>query len=215
MYKVYFFFYAGIEKPINVPIGSIAKWKSYVEDLEESLGIKRKKDLDNPERWSHTRFEEIDDETLCKAASYHAKWIIWLYEDLAKYSEQPPPESEPLTNEDFQYLLPALHNISVPVERWTGDYYTEKMEILYEVMRGRESQGISFDAKALSIKQAAAVIRLFSEFLDHDDRRLEVPKGHDSLASSYDGGYEWCEKCGAITWEDSQQCGKKKCPLIE
>ena len=86
------------------------------------------------------------------------------------------------------------------------------MEVLYDVMRGNENEGITFGEKKLTPKQASAVVRLFSEFLDKHDRRLDVPNGHDYLASSYDGGYWWCEKCGAITYDDAESCGKRKCP---
>jgi hypothetical protein len=42
-----------------------------------------------------------------------------------------------------------------------------------------------------SPKQAAAVVTLFAEYLDDYDMRLDVPNGHDYLASSYNGGYDW------------------------
>ena len=87
------------------------------------------------------------------------------------------------------------------------------MEHLYEVMRGRKSEGVTFGEKALTTKQAAAVINIFSPYLDHDDRRLDVPNGYDYLASSYDGGYDWCEKCGAMRPEDADACRKRKCPI--
>lgn len=35
------------------------------------------------------------------------------------------------------------------------------------------------------------------------------------LYRSDNGGYEWCEKCGAITYDDSMNCNKKKCPIQE
>jgi hypothetical protein len=89
------------------------------------------------------------------------------------------------------------------------------MEHLYEVMRGRESNGVTFDVKPLTEKQAAQVINLFSEFLDPDDLRLNVPDGRDYLASSADGGYEWCDKCFKPIAEDDTSCRRRKCPLRE
>lgn len=90
---------------------------------------------------------------------------------------------------------------------------TQVYNSLYEVMRGRKSEGVTFDEKALTPKQTAKVIILFSEFLDHHDIRLDVPNGRDQLASSTDGGYDWCEKCGAMDPDDVPDCRKRGCPL--
>jgi hypothetical protein len=111
----------------------------------------------------------------------------------------------------------------VPTERWTAEYYKERMDCLYAVMRGRETEGVSLDVKALTVKQAAAVARLFAEFLDPGDNRLDVPHGHDYLASSYDGGYYWCagedaKPSGcyrAVHPDDIGDCRRRKCPLKE
>lgn len=90
------------------------------------------------------------------------------------------------------------------------------MGSLYEVMRGRPSEGITFDVKALTPAQAGAVIRLFEQFLDTHDVRLEVPHGYDHLASSLDGGYQWCNKCfRPMAPEDGAGCRRRKCPLAD
>lgn len=213
-YQVYFMFSEGLNKAIMVPKGTIDRMQKHIEDVESTLNIKREKYKDNPERWAHTNYSDISDKVLCETAESHNARVRWFYELLEKSSNEAAKEPEELTNDVFQQLLPGLSMIRVKPERWTGDYYTERMQALYEVMRGRDCEGISFDAKKLTEKQAAAVVTLFSEFLDHDDRRLDVPKGHDYLASSYNGGYEWCEKCGAITYEDSLQCRRSTCPLL-
>lgn len=212
-YSVFFEFTQGLSKTIMLPRGTIAAFTNHIEQIESILQVKREKYLDNPEYWGAINFDGIDEDELCKAAIEHNNWVRKVHNILDKYAEHPSEEAEELTNKKFQKILPALHFIKVPVEKWNGEYYTNRMEVLYEVMRGRESEGISFNTKALTEKQASNVILLFSEFLDHEDRRLEVPKGHDYLASSYDGGYEWCEKCGAITYEDSLECQRKGCPL--
>jgi hypothetical protein len=122
-------------------------------------------------------------------------------------------KSEKLTPEDAAEFWHGLETLEVPRTQWTREYYTARMESLYEVMRGRESDGVSFDEKPLSPRQAAQVINIFSPFLDDHDCRLDVPKDRDYLASSYDGGYDWCEKCGAVTPEDGDRCCKRKCPI--
>ena len=105
-----------------------------------------------------------------------------------------PNSAEEITPKDAATFWHAFQTLSVPVERWSKDYYRSRMEHLYEVMRGRESDGVSFDAKPLSEKQAAAVVNIFSTYLDSHDLRLDCPKDRDQLKSSYDGGYEWCDK---------------------
>jgi len=74
---------------------------------------------------------------------------------------------------------------------------------------------VTFDEKPLTERQAAQVINLFSVFLDAHDCRLDVPKGYDYLASSYNGGYIWCEKCGAVTGDHMANCRKRGCPKKE
>jgi hypothetical protein len=212
-YKTFFTFSAGLTKTIKVPVGTKESIKTHIEWIERTLSIEREKYLNNPENWKHNDYLNIKDDVLCKSAEKHNDWVRRVYEDLQDWSKKEPETFEEITNKDFQMFLPALSFITVKPERWTGDYYTKRMEVLYEVMRGREKEGISFDVKPLTEKQASQVIVLFSEFLDHEDRRLMVPKNRDDLASSYDGGYEWCEKCGAITYEDSLNCKKRGCPL--
>lgn len=211
-FKAYFMFAAGITQTLKVPVGTKDRINSHIEWVESELNIEREKYLDNPVHWKYSNYKDIPDKTLCEVAEKHNKWVRDLYESFAHWSKTPPDNFEEVTNEDFQQYLPALTIIDVSSERWTGEYYTARMEALYEAMRGREAEGMSFDSKALTTKQASAVILLFSQYLDNDDRRLEVPNGHDYLASSYDGGYYWCEKCGATTYDDAEVCNKRKCP---
>ncbi len=212
-YKPYFTFSAGLKNSIKVPVGIKEQIRSHIQWIESTLGIEREKYLDNPEHWKFNNYSNIKDKVLCESAEKHNEWVRRVYDNLELWSKQQLDVFEEITNEDFQEFLPALQFIKVKPERWTGEYYTRRMEDLYEVMRGRETDGVSFDAKALTTKQAAQVIILFSEFLDTEDRQLDVPKGCDYLASSYDGGYRWCEKCGAVTEEHYNNCNKRGCPL--
>lgn len=123
-----------------------------------------------------------------------------------------PVETETLTPEDAQTFWHGLQEIDVPAERWSRAHYVSRMEHAYAILRGEEDEGAEFDAKPLTPKRAAAVVGVFSEFLDKHDMRLNVPNGHDYLASSYDGGYRWCEKCGPAHPDDIPGCRKKACP---
>ena len=57
-------------------------------------------------------------------------------------------------------------------------------------------------------------MNVFSTYLDGHDLRLDVPNGHDRLASSSDGGYDWCTRCGAMDPDEAGDCRKKACPLL-
>ena len=112
-----------------------------------------------------------------------------------------------------------LTDITVPVEKWTADYYRNRMEHAYAVMRGLNSKGETLNSrKPLTVEQADAVICLFSQWLDDEDIRLAVPEGRDWLASSADGEYDWCGTCGkAIDADDvpkkERNCRKKGCAI--
>lgn len=127
----------------------------------------------------------------------------------------PLPEPETLTPEGAASFWRGLRDIDVPAGRWTGDYYRDRMQHAYEVLRGRESEGVTLNARrSLSPRQAAAVVCLFAEWLDPADLRLDVPNGCDYLASSSDGGYDWCEKCGPMNPDRVGGCRRKACPLL-
>ena len=220
-YHVFFSFSTGLSQPMVCPKGTLEKIKTAIADTEKALGLVTTQYLDNPKHWDSRKNDEaikgVDDKVLCETAMRHNNFVRWLYEDFEKWSKNPPEDGETITLDEAKGFWHGLEFIKVSPDRWTPEYYIDRMEHLYEVMRGRDSQGVSFGEKALTEKQAAQVINLFSEYLDSDDRRLDVPRGHDSLASSYDGGYDWCEKCGAVCPDDigSFKSCKRKCPLKE
>lgn len=212
-YQMFFEFSAGLNKTLIIPKGSKKEMFDHIAEVERLLKIKRTKFLNNPEHWEHNNFKDIPDKDLCRIASTHNWWVMRFYAILEKASAEPAKGGEKLTSKEFAKMLPGLSRIRVEPERWSDDYYTERMEHLYEVMRRGENEGVSFDAKPLSIDQAKNVIVLFSEFLDKHDVRLDVPKFQDQLRRGDTRDYEWCEKCGAITYNDSLDCKKRKCPL--
>jgi hypothetical protein len=216
-FHVFFAFSTGLSRPITVPIGTLQKCIDHVEQVEEALGLERERYEDNPIHWnSRGRFKEVDNGELCQVVEDHNEWVRQFYFYLDKWAKEPVIGGEELTPDQATQFWHGLEILKVPTERWTGDYYRARMDELYEVMRGREAAGMSFGVKKLTEKQAAAVIRIFDQYLDPDDYRLDVPHGRDYLASSYDGGYDWCGVCGrAMVWEDTQWCKRRKCELRE
>lgn len=213
--QVFFAFSLGLNAPITAPRGTLAALRAHVADVEEKLGLEATSFNGNPAHWDLHRanFKDIEDELLCTTALEHNDWVRRLYADISRWAAAPPADGETITPEEAQTFWRGLQQISVPVERWTRDFYRSRMEHAFEVMRGREDEGVTWRGRKLTAEQAGAVIWLFGMWLDHDDIRLEVPRGHDHLASSYNGEYEWCERCGAVTYEDGGDCRRKGCPV--
>lgn len=213
-YHVFFSFSTGIKKPLVCPKGTRKEIWLEIQHIEKVLGAKRYRYLKNPTYWRDFQFDKVTDEVLCKTIEIHNDWVRRMYNNFQEWFEKPPEKNtEVITERQASQFWFGFHIFGeIEPSRWTGDYYRTQMDHLYEVMRGRDNNGVSFDAKALTPEQAAAVIRLFS-FLDPEDFRLDVPKGYDHLASSYDGGYDWCEKCCAAIHPDERGCKKRKCPV--
>ena len=221
-YHVFFGFSTGLAKPIRVPKGTLDRCLAHVAEVEKALGFETTQYMNNPPHWKSTTPKAgVGDALLCKTASKHNRWVRYLYADMEKWSKTilRGKDSERLTPKDAARFWHGLQTIDVPSSRWTSDYYRERMEHLYEVMRGRVSEGVTLNTKKpLTEKQAAAVVVLFSEFFTHGNQlRLDVPNGHDSLASSYDGGYDWCSSCGPISCDDVGErvanCRRRGCPI--
>lgn len=218
-FHVFFAFSSGLTKPISVPKGTKKSIIEHIESVEKTLGLQRTKYESNPVHWDSFKrdFSKIEDKLLCETVRHHNLWVMDWYANFEHWAKHPFKigKAERITPKDAQEFWHGFQTLSVPTSKWTADYYRSRMESLYEVMRGRESEGVSFDEKPLTPKQAASVIGIFDQYLDPADLRLDVPNGHDYLASPYDGGYEWCEKCGAVDPYDGDRCRKRKCPIRE
>lgn len=221
-YRAYFMFASGLSETIRVEMGTFQRMMEHVDEIESELGLERESHDNNLSHWTSKskRFEGIPDEKVCLMVSKHNRYVRWFYDMLDARSKSPTNLTafENLTPKKAQQFWHALELLSVEPFRWTKDFYREEMDRLYEAMRGRETDGVSFNAKKpLTIEQADAVICLFSEYLDKYDIRLAVPRGHDSLASSYDGEYYWSSTCGAVAEDDieghARTCIKKDCDV--
>jgi hypothetical protein len=220
-YRTFFSFSTGLSRAISVPKGTFAAMTELIREVEETLGLKTTQYLNNPPHWDRpgNAIMAIDNELLCKTAQSHNDVVRDFYEDLSKWSKNPVKDGEKLTPKKAAKFWHGLEMIEVPPEKWTSDYYADRMEHLYEVMRGREHEGESFNADPLTPKQAGAVIDCFS-FLDVGDIRLTVCEDEDHLRRSDTGDYEWCSNCGGIATDDVPQkilhCKKRTpCPIRE
>ena len=234
-----FMFTQGLSKPVQVQAGTLAMIESHKAMLVEIFDLG-----DDPSEWHWAVREKLrtrsvpashgldrvpareddagllTDKHVREIASAHQRFVDTIWARMLP--EKPEPlrgDQETISVDRAAEFWPVLTlSIKVPYWRWTAEHYHDRMEHAYEVMRGRSSEGEHFDQEPLRVRQANAVIRVFSRWMDEHDVRLEVPNGHDELKRSDDGGYSWCENCGAIDeWEvrsEAARCERAKdCPL--
>ncbi|MDR1190645.1 MAG: hypothetical protein LBK60_03135 [Verrucomicrobiales bacterium] len=199
-YQMFFELSLGLKKNLHAPRGTLKGITSHVAEVEAALGFKTERCKPNPARWNLRVKDGVSDETLCEIAEMHNNWVRGLYADFAKWYKNPVADGEVITPAQAQKFWRGMARIIVPPQRWTGDYYQCRMEELYAVMREHSTADTAFGAPPLTVRQAREVIILFSEFLDREDIRLDVPVGYDHLRPGDD--YCWCSKCGAIAEED-------------
>jgi hypothetical protein len=234
-----FMFTQGLLKPIQVQAGTLALIEAHKAMLVEVFGLGddtsqwcweirsklRTRSVPASHRMDRVPVREDDAGLLTdkhvreiSCAHRHLVDTVWARiapEQAGSLGEEP----ETITVEQAAEFWPVLSlSIEVPFWRWTAEHYHDRMEHAYEVMRGRSSEGEHFDEDPLTIRQANAVIRVFSRWMDEHDVRLEVPNGHDMLKRSDTGGYNWCEHCGAIdeyeVRSEASGCKRgKACPL--
>jgi len=214
-HHVFFMFSSGLEKPIRAPAGTKGAIARHVEYVERTLNLTRTQYEDNPWHWDHRldkAWANISDDALCNAVTVHNRWVRGLYLKFDEWAKDPVVGGDTITPEDAKGFWGALRILSVPMERWSEQYYFERMEYVYSVLRGHECAGTEMRAEALTAEQARDVIWLFSQWLDRWDSDIEVPLGCDHIASSKDGGYIWCDNCGAVTEDHVAECEDPKCP---
>lgn len=237
-FAVHFSFSWCLAKALTVPAGTKAKALAHVAEVERVLLLTQDPPGEGnieaygpnyPAHWESygRQFAKIDRDLLCRTIEDHNRWVRFMYESFEEWSKTPcaASDSEELRPEDARDFWHGLEIIALDPQFWNREYYVARMESLYEVMRGRDSEGVSLDGcKPLTQQQAGFVIRLFDQFLDPHDMRLEVVQspgrgfnGQDRLASSYDGGYTWCSAgCfKPIDYDCIGDCRRRNCPLLK
>jgi len=126
---------------------------------------------------------------------YHCALLVPLNPDRT-------PQTEVLTPEQAQTFWHGLQAIDVPVGRWTEEFYRDRMDHLYEVLRGREHEGASIDCDPLTPEQVADVVWLLDTggYIPSGGLDLDVPQGCDGLSSADE--YKRCTICGAVDLEE-------------
>ncbi len=208
---------SGLSDPIVCTKGTLKRIHEHIAEIERALpGIAEI--YNGKKRWCHfkveTAIDSLRDKEACSIVAEHNNFCHWLYGRFAVWSAHPAKYGETITQEKAEEFWFAIeHEFGIKSHRWTANYYEERMNAIYEAMRGRENDdGLIFDGKPLSPEQADAVINMFC-FLDTHDIRLSVPKGRDELYRS--DSYAWSAVCGAIHEQDVldhyRTCRKKGC----
>lgn len=194
--------------------GTVERVIQHRDLVENTLGLKRSERGSGWDRLIPTK--DIGDEAFCDTVSGWNAFVIELFNDLERWTNDPPKEdTEVFTVQQSKDLFPFLVIIDVPVERWTKSYFRSQMEMLYAVLRGDDRHELVLGEKAMTASQAGAVINLVSHMIDDHGLELAVLRAEDSLVSvsGEDDGIEWCERCGAVRIEDGARCKKKVCPV--
>lgn len=216
-FELFFDLAVGFKKPLTAPEGTYRAILKQIRYVESELGFNREKYKDNPWRWNDTEKEGVTDEAFCEVAEKHNNFVIWLHGKLSEWTaRRPDGKTEVITVEQSKDFMPGLRRLDIPFERWTEDHFEKKLTSFYEIVRGRNTDGVSFGAEPLNEDQAAQVVLLLHEYIIGHGRfpkEYDVPRGHDYLTNSEDT--VWCEQKGWCVHQDDvgecEGCDVEKC----
>jgi hypothetical protein len=181
-------------------------WRNTEKEMLEKAGSKPDSSL--PQWWLAYRDRETLIEGMANAVQRHNDEIRWLYDEMDKWSEKTDwkdGEWEVITQEQAVEFWGGLQILELPKELWTRDHFTDHMQHVYELLSTGESRGVSLNCEPLKSDQVSSLINYIESELDQwgFDCRFAVPldedlQPYDHIASSYDGGYDWCSHCGPI-----------------
>ena len=207
--------------PTYTPEGEKQRPGWHWDKISESIFVTAgdKVDTKLPQWWLDDRARDAKIERMASRVREHNSFVRRLYEELGEWSKKKPSgKCEKITPKQAQEFWGGLAEIELPRSLWPEEHFRDHMEHLFEVLTKGKSRGTCLDCKPLDLEQAGALIMLFEDALDEwgYDLRFSVPldenlKPYDFLATSNDGGYDWCSKCGPILESDFHaRC--EKCP---
>lgn len=181
-------------------------WRDTEKEMLDTAGPKT--DTTLPQWWLQDRERDALIERMASAVRLHNDDVRWLYGDLSKWSEKTDwkeGEWEMITQAQSIEFWGGLQILDLPKALWTREHFTDHMEHVYELLSSGESRGVSLDCEPLKPDQVSAMLNYLEDELDQwgFDCRFAVPldenlEPYDFIASSYDGGYDWCSHCGPI-----------------
>ncbi|HRQ87533.1 MAG TPA: hypothetical protein PLA50_01975 [Bacteroidia bacterium] len=184
-------------------------WRTAEIDMLAKAGPKI--DTALPEWWLADRERDKRIAEMGSAVRCHNDRVRRLYEHLREWQGKKwkRGESERITVEQSLEFWGGLQILDLPRELWDREHFTDHMEHLYELLSTGSSRGKTLEGGAFDAKRVADLIWLLEGELDQwgFDARFEIPldenlEPYDFIASSYNGGYDWCSKCGPILSDD-------------
>ncbi len=184
-------------------------WREAPADMMTYAGPKI--DTKLPQWWLADRERDARIANMAQAVRLHNDEVRWLYRVLNEWQKRQwkRGEAEKITVAQSVEFWGGLQTLDLPRELWDREHYTDHMEHLHELLTTGSSRGVLLDCKPFNAKQAGALIMLFEDAIDQwgFDARFSVPldahlKPYECIKSSYDGGYDWCSKCGPIHTDD-------------
>lgn len=209
--------------PDYVPEGKEAtgawSWREAAKNMIEHAGPKPSHD--EPQWWLADREREARiNEMHALVFNGHWHFVTTMYENLGKWSKGcDAAETEVLKAEESHLWWGALHSLPWPDELMTRDVYRAYLEHVGEVLSGNESRGVKLDCKPLSHDQKEALLVFIEGETDVKgyDLRAAFPvdesgEAFGCVAFSYDGGYDWCGRCGLPIHEEAVSRRCEVCP---
>lgn len=184
-------------------------WGAKEKDMLAHAG--QQTDTTLPKWWLADRERDARIAEMAQAVRLHNDEVRWLYKDLCEWGTRKwkRGEWEKITMAQSIDFWGGLTILELPRDLWDREHYTDHMEHLHELLTTGSSRGTELDCKPFNPKQAGALLMLFEDEIDQwgFDARFAIPldadlKPYDYITSSYDGGYDWCSKCGPIHTDD-------------
>jgi hypothetical protein len=190
-------------------------WEDPAKDMLAHAGPEIDHNL--PQWWLADRERDARIADMARAVRLHNDEVRWLYADLQKRKWK-RGETETITVAQSVEFWGGLQILDLPRDLWDREHYTDHMEHLHELLTTGSSRGVFLHCKPFNPKQAGELLMLFEDEIDQwgFDARFAIPldaqlKPYDCIKSSYDGGYDWCSKCGPIHSDDfHERC--RVCP---
>lgn len=202
--------------PTYTPEGEPQKPGWYWGEREKDMLSRAGSETDTtlPQWWLADRERDARIADMANAVRLHNDEVRWLYRDLCEWEKRKwkRGEWEKITAAQSVEFWGGLTILELPWSLWNREHFTDHMEHLHALLTTGESRGTSLDCKPFNRKQAGALLMLFEDAIDQwgFDARFAIPldanlKPYDCIASSYDGGYDWCSKCGPIHTDDFRE----------
>lgn len=184
-------------------------WRNAAADMLAHAGPKA--DTSLPQWWLADRERDARISRMGATVRNHNADVRAFYQDLGVWQKRKwkRGESETITPAQAVEFWGGLQILELPRKLWDEDHFRAYMEHLHTLLTRGSSDGVELDCPPFNPSQAGAILELLEAEIDEwgYDMRFAIPldadlQPYDCIASSVDGGYDWCSKCGPIHSND-------------